>query len=943
MTPTTVSSPYLGLMPYDDLSAKFFFGREPEIQLLTASMFAYRLTIAYGPTGVGKSSILNAGVRSFWAGRGDLLFVICNRWQHDPIAAIKVAAADAAAQEVEDFRSPDMRAPLDRFLAAIGRDSERRVMVVLDQFEEFFLYHSQDKTFSSELRAATLSPDAAVSVLISLREETVGKLERFRVDLPELLDHIVYINPLGRDAAREAIEKPLGVYNLSHAPAITIEPELVETVLDQVEAGRVEVGDRGRTRHTQEDRNHPIEAPYLQMVMMRLWDEERAAKSATLRLQTLDRLGGVDYIVVTHLDRVMAGLPETDQRVAAGAFAYLVTPSGSKIAHTVSDLAAYTDMEGAALEQVLDKLTEQRIIRSVPPPPNMPDDLRYEIFHDMLGPSVLDWRERYWRAEEAERERRQADEERRRAAAEARVAEQARSARRLKSLIAIASVLLIMVAGTAAFAVLKEREARASESRALDSEANAQRLRQISEGQTLLANSKTLEAEKQAAIAAMALLNAEKEAAQARKLLTVATDASKSAEILKHRAHELSKVSKLLLEGFSLKEDHEIDAASKKYMEALEIAEVIGDRDRQAQILRSLALVWEEKKDALESYESALRIYRADGDHKKQADTLREMGDLFRYDTNEWRKGAPYYENALSLYVQQKRRTDEIITLEKLARLLRYHPDRTPSEAQQSIQLYEKVLSFYNADHNTEGTAETLKMLGWVHASLQAEQRKRAEKLVEFHRRAADVYHRAHDFDEEASTIQSMMAFIYDLNDPVWLIDLHKQQSEAYSAAGKWEYVAKNIAAIARIMHTDLQKTQEALNYLEEARKRFHEASQRTEEGVILAVIGHLHWLSHFRPRAIDYYKQAAALFHAANNPVQEASAEASIAQIWNELEDTVRAIEHYEKARALFTQTHNEQPWVLHQLIFLYRQVGQSGKAEEIQKQLDASRGRKP
>ena len=61
-----VSSPYKGLAPFDDsdLDARFFFGRDREQEIITANVTAARLTLLYGASGVGKSSVLRAGGRA---------------------------------------------------------------------------------------------------------------------------------------------------------------------------------------------------------------------------------------------------------------------------------------------------------------------------------------------------------------------------------------------------------------------------------------------------------------------------------------------------------------------------------------------------------------------------------------------------------------------------------------------------------------------------------------------------------------------------------------------------------------------------------------------------------------------------------------------------------------------------------------------------------------
>ena len=57
-------SPYKGLAAFEDseLDALLFFGREREISAVAANVLANRLTVLYGPSGVGKSSLLYAGV-----------------------------------------------------------------------------------------------------------------------------------------------------------------------------------------------------------------------------------------------------------------------------------------------------------------------------------------------------------------------------------------------------------------------------------------------------------------------------------------------------------------------------------------------------------------------------------------------------------------------------------------------------------------------------------------------------------------------------------------------------------------------------------------------------------------------------------------------------------------------------------------------------------------
>ena len=126
-----------------------------------------------------------------------------------------------------------------------------------------------------------------------------------------------------------------------------------------------------------------------------------AAGSDALRLETLDRLGGAGRIVPAHLDAAMDQLPQPEQDVAARVFRFLVTPSGTKIAHRASDLAEYADVSVDVVGLLLDHLGGQqaRILRGT-------GDGRYEIYHDVLAAAVLDWRARRLQAIRAARSRR---------------------------------------------------------------------------------------------------------------------------------------------------------------------------------------------------------------------------------------------------------------------------------------------------------------------------------------------------------------------------------------------------------------------------------------------------------------------------------------------------------------------------------------------------------
>jgi hypothetical protein len=185
-------SPYQGLTPFDESDADYFFGRTKEARLIEADLFAASLTLLYGASGVGKSSVLRAGLLPRLRRRDDLVPVIFNSWQIDPARGLKDAVLAALAAiggaELPSKDRGQQLLPLAEFLDSCAERSGRRLMIVLDQFEEYAFYHPEDNTFGREFPPATCLGNLSVSFIVSLREDSLATLDRFEGRIPTLFD-----------------------------------------------------------------------------------------------------------------------------------------------------------------------------------------------------------------------------------------------------------------------------------------------------------------------------------------------------------------------------------------------------------------------------------------------------------------------------------------------------------------------------------------------------------------------------------------------------------------------------------------------------------------------------------------------------------------------------------------------------------------------------------
>jgi hypothetical protein len=373
--------------------------------------------------------------------------VVVRSWRDHPLETVRAAARAAVVEALgrDDLPEPEDAATLADVLNHWAGQVEGKLLVVFDQFEEYFLYHEHERgpgSFDEELPRAINRPDVRANVLIAIREDALATLDAFKGRIPNLFANFLRLDRLDRQAARSAIVGPIEELNRRYGDvSYEVEPALVDAVLAEVAVGRIDPGLSGRGVVTGTDESGRVEVAYLQLVIQRVWEVETEAGSRTLRLETLRRLGGAERIVEDHLERALGGLTPDQKAIAARIFGYLVTPSGTKIAHDVRDLARYASVDEAELEGVVILLADERILRSLTREGE--DGRRYEIFHDVLAAAVLAWTTRYEAERALELQRLEAERRHRRLAVVAGV-----------SLVALAAMLAVTV-----FAVIQRRDA----------------------------------------------------------------------------------------------------------------------------------------------------------------------------------------------------------------------------------------------------------------------------------------------------------------------------------------------------------------------------------------------------------------------------------------------------------------------------------------------------
>ena len=409
MNGTTINR-YPGPSPYEDTPEHhcLFSGRDPEIRFLTDQIIACRLTVVFGQSGLGKTSLLQAGV--FRKLREEELFPVSLRLNNSvsPVELI-IRSCETASRECGiDYVPGTMCTAWEFFKTAMFWRGGTLVspVVVFDQFEEIFtlIDSAWRRKFSQEIGPLVSgnAPPAArerlrggdsrindmppkMKIVFSLREEWYGSLEELSFDIPGLFQNRFQLLPLPISQAKQAIDCPAravldGSVVFSTLP-FRYDPSASQMMVDFLKGNF--------------ERIEPFQLQLLcqdvEQRIVRAREQQMEAGGAQASVVIMPEDLGGELAMAVVLRRFYQGslnaLP-LQQRFRAQELCDtgLLSPAG----HRLMLQADQIRREFGVTATTLKDLVKKRILREVP----RLESIFYEISHDRLAQSILKARRR---------------------------------------------------------------------------------------------------------------------------------------------------------------------------------------------------------------------------------------------------------------------------------------------------------------------------------------------------------------------------------------------------------------------------------------------------------------------------------------------------------------------------------------------------------------------
>jgi WD40 repeat protein len=335
--------PYRGIEQFRFIDRPIFFERRDETRRLVRLVSIYRGTLLYGESGVGKSSVINAGFIPAMLEEGFLPERL--RVQPQPggeLVVERLALTDEGTAPFLPSRFAADDEPRTRLVfstadihARLGLEHEGGApLLIFDQFEEFITLFEEAPESREKFAEATQAQNTLldffqdllrdetlpVKLLFVFREDYLAKLSRLFALVPNLRDQHVRLTFPDSSVLKKLIRGPF---------TCEIPPEHFGRIISE------ELAEKLRAALEERSEAGTINLTEVQIASLSLW---RDPKGESLFDTTPNRAEVVQKLLEGHLtgslDRLSAGLREP----AVAILRHLVTSSGTRNIILESDL-----------------------------------------------------------------------------------------------------------------------------------------------------------------------------------------------------------------------------------------------------------------------------------------------------------------------------------------------------------------------------------------------------------------------------------------------------------------------------------------------------------------------------------------------------------------------------------------------------------------------------
>ena len=305
----TMIEPYVGPRSFREDESAIFFGRDMERERLLSLVIANRCVLLFAHSGVGKTSLVNAGVSSILRSEG-FQNVLSTR-VIGPMGGFEVGSRKKNPFEVNaaigllDSIDMDMRSfgelptLLDVVSHISSNDEEKPSLIIFDQFEELFTTFTgniHDKDIFIDTIVELLNQFHDIRCLFAIREEWLADIDERAYRFNDNLRARIRLRGLKKHQADAAISGPLNVIGTG----IVFEEKARIKLIEDLLSTNIEDWN-GNIRIVEGEYIEPVQ---LQVVCAALW-HKHDPYDPYITENDLNKIGSVNDVLGEYYDDCM--------------------------------------------------------------------------------------------------------------------------------------------------------------------------------------------------------------------------------------------------------------------------------------------------------------------------------------------------------------------------------------------------------------------------------------------------------------------------------------------------------------------------------------------------------------------------------------------------------------------------------------------------------------
>jgi AAA+ ATPase superfamily predicted ATPase len=309
-------NPFKFLDSYTKDDREVYFGRDKEIEELYSKVRKSRLTLLYGLSGTGKSSLIRCGLANKFSDSD--WFELYVRRGNNLMQSIRTAIENNSNTLIHK------KTRLEDALHILYLDFFSPVYLIFDQFEELFVSgtHEEKESFIDFLCSVNEKDELNVKVILVLREEYFTHLDDFEDKIPTIFNNRMRLERMSFETLVQVVDGITSKADIQVQNKEQLIPNIIENIADE---------------------NRVVELPYLQVYLDKLNQLAIQSNSRIFDKGLVDKVGKLDDVLGEFLEEQVAeiaselGLANKDEIWTV--LKQLITTDGTKRPMSMDELA----------------------------------------------------------------------------------------------------------------------------------------------------------------------------------------------------------------------------------------------------------------------------------------------------------------------------------------------------------------------------------------------------------------------------------------------------------------------------------------------------------------------------------------------------------------------------------------------------------------------------